>query len=458
MTASDLPTCPVILAGGSGTRLWPVSRELYPKQLVKFIGEDSLIQSTIKRLVPVMDIQNVRVVCGKEHEHDIRRHLEQIGIHSPDHIIAEPCGRNTAPAVLLAIFSILQDVSDAVLCIFPADHVIRDQKAFHDRLRAAIRLARAGHIVTFGIRPGYPETGYGYIEGAAPLPDGAMEIRRFVEKPDIDTATQYVSAGNFFWNSGMFAFRASVMLQEFETFAPDMVRQVRTMLTQSAVLNRNDYGALPNLAIDVAVMEKTAKGAVLPSEFGWSDIGSWKSLYDFLLKDSNSNVFHGDIIAQHASNCFVMGHDRLIAVNGIHDMVIVETPDSIFVSDMETSRDVKEIVSILKAGNRWEYQQHTTASRPWGSFTVLETRNGYRVGRMMIYPGSATQIDTGPDCIKILSVVDGQAIIRFDASERVLKPGESFRIPENFHLELINSTADMLTLIQVRTSLTDRDE
>ncbi|HSO66875.1 MAG TPA: mannose-1-phosphate guanylyltransferase/mannose-6-phosphate isomerase [Desulfatirhabdiaceae bacterium] len=451
MTDTSLSACPVILAGGSGTRLWPVSRELHPKQLVKFIGEDSLIQSTIKRLVPVMDIQNVRVVCGKEHEHDIRRHLEQIGIHSPNHIIAEPCGRNTAPAVLVAIFSILQQHPDAVLCVFPADHVIRDQKAFHDRLRDAIRLAQAGYIVTFGIRPDYPETGYGYIEGAEPVSDGARRIRRFVEKPDVMTARQYVDAGNFFWNSGMFAFRASVMLTEFHEFAPEMTRQVDTMLKQSASLDRETYAALPNMALDVAIMEKTRKGVVLPSEFGWSDIGSWKSLYDFLPKDSDNNVFHGDVIAQNTRDCFVMGHDRLIAVNHISNMVIVETPDSIFVSDMETSRDVKGIVSTLKANNRWEYQQHTTASRPWGSFTVLETRDRYRVGKMMVYPGSSTKVKTRSDSIKILNVVDGRADIRSGEAHQVLNPGESFRMAENTRLELLNPTQDMLTLIQVRT-------
>ena len=229
-----------------------------------------------------------------------------------------------------------------------------------------IRLASADYIVTFGIRPGYPETGYGYIEGQTLISEGALSINRFVEKPDLQTARHYVEAGNYFWNSGMFAFKASVVAEEFKTFQPDLYHRIKTLAAASGTLRREDYQLLPNISIDVAIMEKTQKGAVLPSDFGWSDIGSWKSLYDFLPKDENQNVFHGDVICNNTHNCFIMGHERLIAANHLNNVVIVETPDSIFVSDIENSRDVKSIVATLKEKGRWECQQHTTASNPWG--------------------------------------------------------------------------------------------
>ena len=366
MAHSHLPVYPVLLAGGSGTRLWPVSRELYPKQLVRFIGSDSLIQSTIKRLSPVLDSSKVKIVCGRDHSLEISRHLESIGVSADGNVISEPCGRNTAPAVLLALFDILRNESDAILCIFPADHVIQDVENFHGKLASAIRLASADYIVTFGIRPGYPETGYGYIEGQTLISEGALSINRFVEKPDLQTARHYVEAGNYFWNSGMFAFKASVVAEEFKTFQPDLYHRIKTLAAASGTLRREDYQLLPNISIDVAIMEKTQKGAVLPSDFGWSDIGSWKSLYDFLPKDENQNVFHGDVICNNTHNCFIMGHERLIAANHLNNVVIVETPDSIFVSDIENSRDVKSIVATLKEKGRWECQQHTTASNPWG--------------------------------------------------------------------------------------------
>ena len=214
---------PILLAGGTGTRLWPVSRELYPKQLVKFIGDDSLVQSTIKRLIPLLEPQNVRVICGEQHYHEIARHIEDLGISAEGKVIPEPSGRNTAPAILLGACHVRNIAADGILCIFPADHVIGDIDAFHECLETAIRLAQSGHIVTFGIKPNYPETGYGYIEGGADVSGTAREVERFVEKPDSETAEGYIAAGNFYWNSGMFVFKASVILEEFKTYQPELM-------------------------------------------------------------------------------------------------------------------------------------------------------------------------------------------------------------------------------------------
>ncbi|MBF0120887.1 MAG: mannose-1-phosphate guanylyltransferase/mannose-6-phosphate isomerase [Desulfobacterales bacterium] len=346
MKDNKLKVFPILLSGGSGTRLWPVSREHYPKQLVNFIGKDSMLQTTINRLSPPLDQDNIRVVCGKEHLSEIKRQILELHISDENKIICEPCGRNTAPAILLSILEVLSKEEDAILCIFPADHVIRETKSFHEKLISAINLAKKGYIVTFGIEPNYPETGYGYIEGGEKISYDARLIKRFVEKPDKQKAEEYIKTGNFFWNSGMFVFQASVMLQEISIFAPELITKMRAFFKPGEMISLEDYAKLTNTPIDIAVMEKTKKGVVLPSNFGWSDIGTWKSLYNYLEKDENGNVLKGDIIIQNTKNSFILGHERLIAVNGLDNIIVVETKDAVFVSNMDNSADVKNIVNI----------------------------------------------------------------------------------------------------------------
>jgi mannose-1-phosphate guanylyltransferase/mannose-6-phosphate isomerase len=440
---------PILLAGGSGTRLWPVSRELYPKQLVKFIGENSLVQNTIKRLPPSLDVANVRIVCGEEHVHEIERHIKEIGVSPENKIIAEPCGRNTAPAILLAMRLVLEHEHDAVLCVFPADHVIRDERVFHERLDAAVKLAEMDYIVTFGITPHYPETGYGYIEGGNEISFGARSVKRFVEKPDMDTAKRYINAGNFFWNSGMFAFKASVMDQELSILHPDLFRQMKQLSIKQGVISKKDYRQLPNISIDYAVMEKTDKAAVLPSDFGWSDIGSWKSLYDFIPKDAMGNVIDGDIISEDTRDCFIMGYERLIATNGIRNMVVVETPDSVFVSDMETSRDVKNIVNQLKEKGRSEYQRHKTAYHFWGTLTVLEMKPDFSVVKYDIYPGSTCDIPTDGSLLHlVIGKGVGQSII--NGRNVSLGKGQSVAPAVDQTVRLENTGDETLVVIGVQ--------
>jgi mannose-1-phosphate guanylyltransferase/mannose-6-phosphate isomerase len=435
----DNPTVyAVLLAGGTGTRLWPVSRERFPKQLVKFIGNDSLVQSTVKRLPETIDTDNIRIVCGTEHFHEIKRHMSEIDIPPEGKLICEPCGRNTAPAILLAAFHIRRNAGDAVMCIFPADHVIRDINDFHDKIATAVTLAQAGNLVTFGIQPGYPETGYGYIEGGAAVSDVALKIARFVEKPDKKTAETYLSAGNFFWNSGMFAFRVSTIIREFAMLAPDLFEKMEKMTTNTDGVSLEDYQSLPDIAIDVAIMEKTEKGVVVPSDFGWSDIGSWKSLYDFLEKDDQENVLDGDVIAEDTKNCFIMGGDRLIATNHLRNMVVVETPDSIFVSNLDNSRDVKEIVTKLKASGRKEFRTHRTAHHPWGTETVLDPERKHKTHRMVIYPGETLQLESKTGRIHHLAAVQGTAETSSETDSvktsfgtgefRTIAPGDTLRI------------------------------
>ena len=449
---TKLKVYPILLAGGSGTRLWPVSRELHPKQLVKFIGENSLVQNTIKRLPLSLDMENVRIVCGKEHVHEIERHIKEIGISPKNKIIAEPCGRNTAPAILLAMRLILKKEHDAVLCVFPADHVIRNERVFHERLASAVKLAHMGYIVTFGITPHYPETGYGYIEGAEEISHGAYSVKRFVEKPDLETAKKYMAAGNFFWNSGMFTFKASVMDRELRIFHPDLFHQMNQLPIEENMVSKEDYRKLPNISIDYAVMEKTDKAAVLPSDFGWSDIGSWKSLYDFIPKDAGGNVIDGDVISEDTRNCFIMGYERLIATNSIRNMVVVETPDAVFVSDMDTSRDVKNIVEKLKAKGRQEYQNHKTSYHPWGTFTLLEMKPGFIVVKREIYPGETCEISSD-DSQMHLAVVKGVAKSITNGRSMSIEKGQYITSNKQQMIILENVGDELLIIIGVQLNV-----
>jgi mannose-1-phosphate guanylyltransferase/mannose-6-phosphate isomerase len=441
---------PILLAGGTGTRLWPVSRALYPKQLVKFIGNDSLVQSTVKRLAPVLDLQNVRVVCGQQHLHEIARHLEDIGLTAEDKVISEPSGRNTAPAILLAACHIQYLDPDGLLCIFPADHVIGDTDAFHERLQTAIRLAHAGHLVTFGIKPGYPESGYGYIEGGTDVAAGALAVKRFVEKPDRATAEKYIQAGNFFWNSGMFAFKASVILEEFKALQPQLLALMEDIFSAEEAIARKDYDRLENISIDYAIMEKTDKCVVLPSDFGWSDIGSWKSLYDFLEKDDDHNVIDGDVITHDTRNCFLLGHDRLIATNRLKDLVVVETPDSVFVSDLEHSRDVKTIVSELKQKGRKEFQQHRSLHLPWGVSRLLVQRDSYTTTELRVYTGATLQLAGEPAGTQHLVVARGRAKVICATKQKFVEAGQSFNPSADDGITIENAGADELYIVHVR--------
>ncbi len=440
----------ILLAGGTGTRLWPVSRQLYPKQLVKFIGDDSLVQSTIKRLLHVLDADRVRIVCGEQHFHETARHMQDIGLQADGKIICEPSGRNTAPAILLAVLNVLNTDRDAVLCVLPADHVIGEIERFHDRLKAAIRLADQGYIVTFGITAHYPETGYGYVEGGQEVADGGLTIKRFVEKPDKKTAQQYIAAGNFFWNSGMFAFKASVILEEFRTYQPDLLEKMNTIYDGTNAIVKADYDQLPDISFDYAIMEKTARGVVLPSDFGWSDIGSWKSLYDFLPKDDDLNVIDGDVITHDTQGCFILGRDRLIATNHLENMVIVETPDSIFVSDIDHSRDVKSIVARLKAKGRKEYHQHRTIHFPWGSRTLLEQKDSHTVFRLLVYPSSTLQAEVAAGASMHLIVVKGPARVDANGKTHSLNQGQTLTVSTPGVVSIENKSEEPIYLVQVQ--------
>lgn len=442
-------TYAVLLAGGTGSRLWPVSRERFPKQLVRFIGDDSLVQATVQRVAPLIDSARIRVVCGQEHHFEIARHIEALGIAAEGRILREPCGRNTAPAILLALLAIRRERPDALVCVFPADHVIRDREDFRRQVAAAVALAAEGHIVTFGIRPHYPETGYGYIEGGRSLGRGARRIRRFVEKPDLATAQRYLDAGNFFWNSGMFAFAAQTMADEFRRHQPALYRDLERLLAEGPTLSAADYGRLPDISIDYAIMEHTDRGAVLPSDFGWSDIGSWKSLYDFLAKDADGNVVDGDVLTAATRDCFIVGRERLIATNRIRHLAVIDTPDAVFVSDLETSRDVKTIVRMLKESGRREYHQHRTVRNAWGACTVLAQAPTHEVTRLEIHPGADHRFVAPAGSRLHLTVAAGRLHWRCGGREGEIAAGDNLPLTGAEPLRLENRGETPLELICV---------
>ncbi len=444
---------PVLLAGGTGTRLWPVSSDLHPKQLVRFMGKNTLIQATIKRLAPVIDTGKIRIVCQEAHYHEIVKQIKEIGIEPEGKIICEPCGRNTAPAVLLAALKIQQEEMEAILCIFPADHVIKNNKAFHHRVESAIELAARGYIVSFGIQPDYPETGYGYIEGDKEISDGALSIKKFIEKPNRETAKKYIEAGNFFWNSGIFAFSASVITEEFKHYQAQLLMTMKRLVGPKGILDRKAYERLPNISIDYAIMEKTKKGVVLPSDFQWSDIGSWKSLFDFLPKDKNKNVIMGDVIAKDTENSFILSHDRLVVTNQVKNTVVVETPNSVFVSDLDNSRDVKSIVQKLKKTGRKEYRKHQTTFRSWGHQTVLEQREDFKISRIIINPGSIRQIEIDPGIIKHFFVLSGRVKIKDGDQTRVFTKGESIAVSGSTSHHMGTVGDEPLCMLQVEVEV-----
>lgn len=449
MSGKRIKVYPVLLAGGTGSRLWPVSRELFPKQLVNLAGDDSLIQNTIQRLFPVLDAKNVRIVCGEDHFFEVSRHLEEIGVPADGKVISEPCGRNTAPAILLAVLTILKKEKDAVFLVFPSDHVIKNRRKFHESMKKAIALAETNKIVTFGIKPDYPETGYGYIEGGKKL-NGALAIKRFVEKPDEKTAKRYLKAGNFYWNSGMFAFKASTLIREFQSFEPKLLKDLKKIISLGNEVPLELYEKLPDNSIDYAIMEKTRKGVVLPVDFGWSDIGSWKSLYDFMPKGEGNNVVEGDVILQNTRNCFIRSEDRLVVTNGLENMVVVETPDTVFISDLENSRDVKSIVNDLKKQGRKEYKSHLTVYRPWGTYTILEETSDTKIKRIVVYPRAKLSLQMHYHRSEHWIVVQGTAKITNGDQVIMLRENESTFVPKATRHRIENPGRIPVHIIEVQ--------
>ncbi len=450
---------PVILSGGSGTRLWPLSRELYPKQLLPLLGERTMLQETALRTSGIEAGEAAPiVVCNESHRFMVAQQLRDVGVR-PEAIVLEPVGRNTAPAVAVAALLAARSApegDDPILLVLPADHAIRDAGAFRASVRLGLDSARAGSLVTFGIVPNRPETGYGYIrraEGPGPV----FPVARFVEKPDIETARRYLESGEYFWNSGMFLFRASRYLAELAKFAPVMLSACESAVEAAqrdldfTRLPAEEFGACPGDSIDYAVMEKTDSAVVLPLDAGWSDVGSWAALQDALSADEHGNVTAGDVIAEDTSGCLLHASSRLIAAVGLKDHVVVETKDAVLVAPRDKVQDVKSLVTRLKGQGRYETSLHREVFRPWGSYDSLDNGDRFQVKRLVVKPGASMSLQLHHHRAEHWIVVSGTARITRDDEVLLLGENESTYIPMGTRHRIENPGKVTLHIIEVQS-------
>lgn len=440
---------PVILSGGAGTRLWPLSRELRPKQLLPLTSDESLLQETARR-VPGRPI----VVCNREHRFIVAEQLREIGVE-PRGIVIEPVGRNTAPAVAVAAL-VAQSDPDSLLLVMPSDHQIKDTDAFRAAVDKAVPLARAGMLVTFGIQPTEANTGYGYIRCGAAV-DGGFRVDSFVEKPDLTTAEQYLASGDYLWNGGIFLFSARVYLEELERRLPDMVDQCRKALDDGASdlfffrLADDPFAAIAGQSIDYAVMEHTAKAAVVPVNMGWSDIGSWSALWQESPQDGDGNVLLGDVQATGTRNSYVRSEGRLVTTIGVQNLVVVATDDAVLVADKRHDQDVKLVVERLKAEGRSEGRQGTRSWRPWGWFQTIDEGSRFRVKHIQVDPGAKLSLQKHWHRSEHWIVVTGTALVTCGDQTFVLRENESTFIPAGTPHRLENPGKLPLRMIEVQS-------
>ena len=446
---------PVILSGGAGSRLWPLSRRHYPKQLMPLLGGRTMLQETIRRLDGVEGLAQPIVVCNEQHRFMVAEQLREESIE-PAAIILEPVGRNTAPAVAVAAVRALLDAKDAVLLVLPADHVIRDRDALHAAIGAGAALAEEGKLVTFGIVPDAPETGYGYIRAENSGAE-ASAIVEFVEKPDTERARQYLASGDYLWNSGMFMFGAARYLDELRAQSPAMVDACQASLDGAQKdldflrLDVAAFEACPSDSIDYAVMEKTADGVVVPLAAGWNDVGSWSALHEVSEKDPDDNVLVGDVVVEDTRNCYLYSSGRLVTAVGLTDCVVIETPDAVLVSPRDRVQDVKKLVNHLQSEGREEISDHRQVFRPWGSYDSIDMGERFQVKRIVVNPGAKLSLQMHHHRAEHWIVVQGTARVTRGEDEFLLGENESTYIPMGTTHRLENPGKVPLHLIEVQS-------
>ena len=452
---------PLILCGGTGSRLWPLSRESYPKQYLSLIGDSSktLLQQTLERISGIPDQEDPVFICNEEHRFIVAEQLRTINV-KPKAIILEPFARNTAPAIAVSALKAIENGSDPILFVIASDHLIKDNQQFIKSIKAAMDFAEQGKLVTFGIVPSSPEVGYGYIESVEPLEIDsfiASPISKFIEKPDFEKAKRLVSDPRFTWNSGMFLFKASVFLEELEKYSPTVIKSCKKALKENSIdmdfqrLNKEAFKDCPNISIDFAVMEQTKLGVVLPLNVGWSDVGSWKSIWEVSKKDKNGNALLGNVISKDLNNCYVRSENRLVVGIGLENLLVVETNDAILIAEKNHDQEVKSIVNQLIEENRSEGKTHRKVYRPWGHYTSVVEGSRWQVKRIEVNPQASLSLQMHHHRAEHWIVVKGTANVEIDGEDLILGENQSVYIPLGSKHRLINPGRIPLVLIEVQS-------
>ncbi len=435
----------VILAGGVGTRLWPLSRESYPKQFLKINKNSSLLQQTIDNLSEFMPTKDIIIVTNKQYLFHVKSDLKDKTL---ENIVLEPAVRNTAPAIALSAKYCLEKLKcspEEVLFVFPSDHVIKPKEKFLEHLKKATSMAKSGLVVTFSIKPTKPETGYGYIK-IGKRHKNCFEVKEFIEKPNYKQAFKYLEKGGYFWNAGIFAFRIDTILEEIKRHSPKIYNNLKGNFEKV----QKQFENMPNISIDYAVMEKSDKVVTVPMDIYWNDVGCWDFLYEALEKDSQGNAKVGDIIDIDTKNCLILGDKRLITTIGLKNLLIIETADAILVANRGETQKVRDIVNMLKTRGRKEFAEHTTTYRPWGSYTILEEGKRYRIKRITVYSGERLSLQMHHHRSEHWIVVKGTAKIRIGDEERFIHENESTYVPKSTLHRLENPGKIPLELIEVQ--------
>ena len=455
---------PVILSGGVGSRLWPVSREAHPKPFMKLPDGQNLIQKTFLRAAALEGVSQVLTVTNREllfKTEDEYRTVNANGVAQS--YILEPFGRNTAAAVAIAALQLQQEHgADAHMLVLAADHLIQEEAAFAQAVANAVQLSEQGWLVTFGIKPQYPETGFGYIEAGAQInPNGGLKVSRFVEKPDLQTAESYLAAGNYLWNSGMFCFKVGTLLEEFAKHAPDVLKAVSTSIESSRLAQADRYrcltldpatfGEVPDISIDYALMERSDKVVTVACDIGWSDIGSWNAVSELTQEDENGNRFEGEVLSHGARNNYVNSEDRLTALVGVEDLLVIDTADALMIAHKDHAQDVKNIVGQLKQSGHTLHVLHRTVHRPWGTYTTLENGERFKIKRIVVKPKASLSLQMHHHRSEHWIVVSGMAVIINDDQELMLNTNESTFIRAGHKHRLSNPGVIDLVLIEVQS-------
>lgn len=442
-----------ILSGGIGSRFWPLSRETTPKQLLKVAGDESLLKSTIKRLDPLVPPERISIVTNDVQAEFIRHQLDYAKDEPSPGYVVEPMGKNTAPAIGLAAIKLLAEDPSAIMAVLPADHLIKDGASFREALKAATRAAEDGDLVTFGITPTFAETGYGYIKGAEEIlkkVDG-FEVRKvdsFVEKPDIEKATEYLAHGGYFWNSGIFVWKAQRILEEIEIHLPEMYGALMEIGEGRDL--KEAYEKIEAISIDHGILEKTDRCVVIEAGFPWSDMGSWSSLSDVFTSDEDGNIIKGRVVDIDSKNSIIMGCERVVATIGLEDMILIDTPDATMVCPKDRAQEVREFVGILKEKGWSEHALHPTVERPWGSYTVMEEGHGYKVKKIQVKPGRRLSLQSHEKRSEHWVVIAGRAKVQRGEEVVELAIDESTYIPKGVKHRLENAQDDLLEIIEIQ--------